>query len=199
MNKQLILLIIVSLVIGITIPAMANPQASGSANGGDNWKSLNIQQTGWNMDTSTVDQILTSNGDQSNQATTTSTTGNAFGYNPSLASTTAVQVTGSADGSGRDSDPTTGDNQANGNIAGAISGDSNVASGDSIQSVIQMNLISQIATASVTTSQSLNQEIRVEEHQDSYATTDPYVIIEDTNIFENNNNNPGGVGDITVE
>ncbi len=199
MNKQMILLILVSLVVGMIAPAMANPTATGTSNGGDNWKSLNIQQTGWNMDTSTVDQILTSNGAQSNQATTTSTTGNAFGYNPSLASTTAIQVTGSADGSGRDSDPTTGDNQANGNLAGAESGDSNVASGDSMQFVVQMNVISQIATASISTSQTLNQMIKVDEYQDSSSSTDPYVIIEDTNIVEDNNNNAGGIGDITTD
>jgi len=195
MKKQLILLLIVSLVAG-TIPSMASPAATGDATGGDNWNSINIQQTGWNMDTSKVDQILTSNGAQSNEATTTSTSGNAFGYNPSLASNTAIQGTGSADGSGRDSDPTTGSNEANDNSAEATSGDSNVNSGDSFNVVVQANVIFQMATASVSTTQALNQEIKVEDSQDSNANTVPYVIIEDANILENNDNNQGGWGDL---
>ncbi len=199
MKKQLIVLLLVSLVVGMTAPAMANPTATGTAIGGSNWKSLTVDPTAWNSASSPVTQMLTSNGAQSNSATTTSTTGNALGFNPSLASTTAVQVTGSADNSGRDSDPTTGDNQADENTAEAISGSSDVNSGNSIQGVGQMNGVSQMAIAEVITNQYNGQGIWIEEFQDSSASSNPSVDIDDSNIVEGNNNNGEGFGDITVE
>ena len=199
MKKQLILLLLVSLVVGMIAPAMANPQASGSATSGNNWKSLVVNPTAWNMATSPVSQGLTSNGAQSNSATTTSRTGDAMGFNPAMASTGALQVTGSADNSGRDSDPWTGDNNANGNTASAASGTSNVNSGDSGQIVVQGNGVTQGATAVVATNQGNSQFTMVHEYQDSSSSSNPSVDIDDSNIVENNNNNEQGFGDIEVE
>jgi len=199
MKKQLIVLLLVSLVVGMTAPAMANPTATGTAISGSNWKTLTVDPTAWNMATSPVTQMLTSNGAQSNSATTTSTTGDAAGFNPALASTGALQVSGSADNSGRDSDPTTGDNDANGNTAIAGSGASNVNSGDSSQMVIQGNGVTQFATAVVVTNQGNTQVTMIQEYQDSSSSSDPSVDIDDSNIVEGNNNNEQGFGDITVE
>ena len=199
MKKQLILLLLVSLVVGMITPAMANPQASGSATSGSNWKTLTVNPTAWNMASSPVIQTLTSNGAQSNSATTTSTTGDATGFNPALASTGALQVSGSADNSGRDSDPETGDNEANDNTVTAVSGPSTVYSGDSGQLVMQSNGVTQVATALVMTGQSNSQFTMVSEYQDSSSSSDPSVDIDDSNIVENNNNNEQGFGDIKVE
>ncbi len=199
MKKQLIVLLLISLVVGMTAPAMANPTATGTAISGSNWKTLTVDPTAWNMATSPVTQMLTSNGAQSNSATTTSTTGDAAGFNPALASTGALQVSGSADNSGRDSDPTTGDNDANGNTAIAGSGASNVNSGDSSQMVIQGNGVTQFATAVVVTNQGNTQVTMIQEYQDSSSSSDPSVDIDDSNIVEGNNNNEQGFGDITVE
>ena len=199
MKKQLIMLLVVTVVMGMIAPAMANPQASGSATGGNNWKSLTVNPLSWNMASSPVTQTLQSNGAQQNSATTTSTTGNAIGFNPALASTTAVQGTGSADHSGRDSDPWTGDNNANGNNAAAGSGTSNVNSGNSGQLVGQGNIVSQNAGALVITGQANSQFTMVHEYQDSSSSSNPSVDLDDTNLVENNNNNEQGFGDIEVE
>ncbi len=199
MNKQLIMLLIVTVVVGMIAPAMANPTATGSATGGNNWKTLTVNPTAWNMASSPVTQMLTSNGAQQNSATTTSTTGDATGVNSAMADTVALQGTGSADNSGRDSDPTTGDNDANHNAAVAVSGESNVNSGNSGQMVMQGNSVTQVATAFVMTGQSNSQMTMIHEYQDSSSSSDPSVDIDDSNIVENNNNNEQGFGDITVE
>ena len=116
-----------------------------------------------------------------------------------MAETIAVQGTGSADNSGRDSDPETGDNEANDNTADAISGPSVVYSGDSHQAVLQMNGVTQFAVAEVETLQGNEQMTAIFEYQDSSSSSYPSVDIDDSNIVEGNNNNEQGFGDIEVE
>ena len=198
MNKQLILLLIASVVVGMTVPAMAI-SATGTATGGNNWGTLAVNPTSWNSANSAVNQILTNNGAQSNSATTTSTSGDAAGINPAMASTGALQVTGSADGSGRDSDPETCDNEANDNKAEAESGDSDVESGDSGNMVIQANVIAQMADADVETEQENEQETEISVEQDSSSEVEPSVEVEDSNILVDNDGNEGGWGDLFAD
>ncbi len=175
MKKVLIALLLISTVIGMTMPAMANPHIK---------KVVNNDQDATNVATSTIAQSQENSGDLVNNNVQAALGGDANAKSKAVASATAQDQSSHDVGSGDDSEDNIGGldnsgafNELSGNagsLADADGGDAE--NGDNEQE----NSLVQIATAEITTTQDIAQII--EEAEELVLTIEDSAIVEDNEV-----------------
>lgn len=173
MKKVWIVLLLISAVIGMAVPGMADPNAKAEKH-----ETINIDIDGSNQASNSVSQSQDFRGDQNNDALVVVLGGEA-----------KAKSIADADGNAQNSgEAEVGDDNGDGNSASAgnaLSGNAIALSGaeaiggDATNGdVYQINAVVQIASADITNTQMLHQKVKI------YENLEPSVDVDDS-IFDN--------------
>jgi len=179
-------LLILAAVIGMAIPAMANPKNE-PISVASNTKDIFVQVDGANVANNGIAQVLNNYGDQTNFAQGIAVAGDAtansanVGYANSGATSAAANF---LDAMG-DSSAYSQDNEANNDQFSKADADAGDAYGFK-DDVKQENEVKQDAWALIKNDQDLNQFVQIDEYQDAHTFTKSDQEIKDSLFDENN-------------
>lgn len=177
MNKIWIVLLLVSTVIGMTVPGMANPQAT-------NNKDIEVNVDGSVWATNEISQRLENSGDLINEANdNVALTGDVGAVSEADADTEVEAETGDANNSGSE-EAESGHADANDNDANANSGDVTAYSGDAYNDIYQKNKVYQDAYAKIHNDQELIQKVIIDEWQKAEVDVDDSAFTEGNELDE---------------
>ncbi len=192
MKKILTILLLISAVVGMTMPAMANPTIN---------KVVNNDQDATNWANSQIDQELKNSGDLTNVNNQIAIAGDANAKSEAEAEAGGKDESGhggvgNADGDNNNSD----DEQTSADISGVVNTDAGNADStatatggdaDTNGDNVQVNAVVQVALASISTTQDIAQTISEEETLD--------LEVEDSAFVEDNEVEDGSsIGNINI-
>ncbi len=175
MKKILALLLLISAVVGMTMPAMANPTIE---------KIVTNEQKASNWASSEIEQVLDNSGDLVNTNDQIALGGDAEAKSKANANANAQDQSSHGVGAGDDNsgdsfDISSADNTDSGNagsLAAAVGGDAN--NGDNLQ----INAVVQVAIAEISTTQDIAQTI--DEVETLELTIDDSAIVEGNGLSD---------------